>query len=157
MTPTFEYQSESVEDTLRFGRRLGQTLEAGLTIALVGPLGAGKTHLVKGLALGNGLEGADRVTSPTFVLVNEYPGRLPLHHLDVYRLKEVGEYWELGVEEMLDDGGVAVIEWADRMEHALPPDTLWVRIRLADLPDRRVFRLQATGAISRRVVEKLTS
>ena len=88
--------SASVDETLAVGELLGRLLTGGLVIGLVGPLGAGKTQLVKGMAIGNGLDDAREVTSPTFTLVHEYPGKLPLFHLDAYRLSKPEELVALG-------------------------------------------------------------
>jgi len=121
-------QTRSVEETFELGRRIGAVLPSGQVVALVGPLGAGKTQLVKGIACGNGLSDARTVTSPTFVLVNEYTGRLHLYHLDLYRLHGAEALEALGFEEMFADGAAAVVEWADRATEAMPEDTLWIRI-----------------------------
>lgn len=149
--------THSVEETLALGRALGECLVGGLAIALVGPLGAGKTHLVKGIATGNGLADTDDVTSPTFVLANEYPGRFRLHHLDLYRLRKAGEVDALGLEEMIGEDCVAVIEWADRFPNALPVDALWIRIRPGEAEGDREFTLEAPGGLGIEVIAKLLS
>ena len=114
------YRTDSPEATLDLGRRLAGRLGRGDCVALVGPLGAGKTALARGLALGLGLQDSRLVSSPTFVLVAEYPCRLPVYHLDLYRLGNPQlELADLGLDEMLAEG-VALIEWADRAGAALP-------------------------------------
>ncbi|MCC7293163.1 MAG: tRNA (adenosine(37)-N6)-threonylcarbamoyltransferase complex ATPase subunit type 1 TsaE [Phycisphaerales bacterium] len=147
--------THSVEETLALGRALGESLVAGLAIALVGPLGAGKTHLVKGIATGNGLADPDGVTSPTFVLANEYAGRFRLHHLDLYRLRQAAEVEALGLEEMTGENCVMVIEWADRFPDALPADTLWVHIRAGEAEGDREFVLEARGGLGIGVIARL--
>ncbi|MCP4251266.1 MAG: tRNA (adenosine(37)-N6)-threonylcarbamoyltransferase complex ATPase subunit type 1 TsaE [bacterium] len=131
-------ETNSPEATRALGRRLGEALRGGEVIALIGPLGAGKTQLVKGIAAGNGATDPSQVTSPTFTLVNEYPGRVDLYHLDAYRLSGGAELAALGLDEMMRDDAAVVIEWADRAEEVLPTDRLTVR-------------LEATGAESRRL------
>ncbi len=114
------FETDSVEGTVELGKALAQRLEVGDCVALIGPLGAGKTVLIRGIALGLGLPDERLVSSPTFVLVREYPGRVPIYHADLYRLAfPEAELGELGVDEMLTDG-VILIEWADRARAALP-------------------------------------
>ncbi|GAA5482514.1 tRNA threonylcarbamoyladenosine biosynthesis protein TsaE [Haloferula sargassicola] len=120
---------------------LGEEIAAGLAggevLALVGGLGAGKTHFTKGLASGLGC-GAE-ATSPTFALLHEYPGgRLPLVHLDFYRLESEDELLAIGWDELLDQGGVVVAEWADRFPDLMPPETRWLRIEPAESGGRKV-------------------
>lgn len=123
-----ELESKDVEETLEIGRRIGGFLNGGDVVGLVGPLGAGKTQLAKGLA--GGLEVTDKrqVNSPTFVLVNEYQGRLHVYHLDAYRLTHVEELRALGFEEMCDGGGVVMVEWADRVAELMVEETLWIEL-----------------------------
>ena len=124
-------------EMVALGRSLAEAMRGGEVIALTGGLGAGKTHLTKGIAAGLGCAG--EVTSPTFSLVHEYSGgRLDLAHLDFYRLESAAELAALGWDELLDLGGVVVAEWADRFPEMLPEWTRWIRIEL--LPDgcRRV-------------------
>jgi tRNA threonylcarbamoyladenosine biosynthesis protein TsaE len=109
---------------------LGETLRGGEIIELCGPLGAGKTEVAKGLALGLGVRDDEPVVSPTFVLVREYAGRLTLHHCDAYRLQTAQELLMLGVEEILDDpGAVVALEWADRFPGALAADTIRIDLQ----------------------------
>lgn len=115
---------DSVEAMLAFGREVGSSLPPGSVVALVGGLGAGKTHWTKGLVEGMGA-GAE-VTSPTFGLVHEYRGgRLPVFHFDFYRLESEGELVALGWDDYLDEGGVVVAEWADRFPGMMPEGTVW--------------------------------
>jgi len=108
-----EVETASAEETEAEGERLGRTLRRGDLLLLVGPLGAGKTTFVRGLARGAG--SGDAVASPTFVLVRNYRGRVPLAHVDLYRLDRAPELRDLGLEELLDEGAV-VVEWGDRLE-----------------------------------------
>lgn len=113
---------------MALGERIGSRLPGNLVIGLVGPLGAGKTQLVKGLASGNALDDVRIVTSPTFTLVHEYPGRLKLIHIDVYRLNSAAELAALGFDEMVQPDSCIVVEWADRVIDLLPPDRLWIEL-----------------------------
>jgi len=130
--------SHSADETRAAGERLGARLEAGAVVACIGELGAGKTCFIQGLARGLGVE--TPVTSPTFVLINEYRGRLPVHHLDAYRTDSLLEVLDLGIEEMMHGDGVTVIEWADKLLPILPAHTITVTIDgLGDEPRRIVI------------------
>lgn len=125
------------EEMEALGAALGAELPAGSVLALVGGLGAGKTRMVKGLARGAGYGG--EVTSPTFALVHEYRGgRLPLFHLDLYRLKSADELLAIGWDEFLDEGGIVIVEWADLFPELLPPATRWLRFEVLPEGGRRV-------------------
>ena len=125
----------SPEETAAAGERLAARLGPGDVVALTGELGAGKTCFVQGLVRGLGVTAG--ATSPTFVLVNEYRGRLPVHHVDVYRTRSVTELLDIGLAEMLDGDGVTLIEWADRCEALLPARTVHVHIDgIGDEPRR---------------------
>jgi tRNA threonylcarbamoyladenosine biosynthesis protein TsaE len=123
--------TSSPEETDAAGQRLGATLGSGDVVALSGELGAGKTVFVQGLVRALGVTSG--ATSPTFVLVNEYRGRLPVHHVDAYRTASLAELLDLGVEEMMDGDGVTIIEWAERLEPMLPARA--VRVRIAGVGD----------------------
>jgi len=130
--------SSSPAETQAAGERLGARLEAGAVVACVGELGAGKTCFLQGLARGLGVRSA--VTSPTFVLVNEYVGRLRVHHLDAYRTGTLSELLDIGIEEFMYGDGVTVIEWADKLLPLLPPSTITVTITgLGDEPRQIVI------------------
>jgi tRNA threonylcarbamoyladenosine biosynthesis protein TsaE len=130
--------------TEAFGRRLGALLFPNAVVALVGPLGAGKTHLTRAVAEGLGIANPAAVTSPTFTLVHEYPARLPIYHFDAYRLNGPNEFLDLGVNEYYEAGGVCLIEWADKVESALPTERLTIRLTPVD-EQRRVAEVVGTG------------
>ncbi len=120
--------SHSPAETFEFGRAFAANLRGGEVLALTGDLGAGKTHFVKGLAAGLGVE--LEVTSPTFTLIHEYSGgRLPLHHFDFYRLETEDEVLAVGLDDYLDSRAILAIEWADKFPVLLPPDTHWITFR----------------------------
>jgi len=139
-----------------YGFHLGQALFPGAVVALVGPLGAGKTHLVRAIAIGLGIANPNAVTSPTFVLIQEYPARLPIYHFDAYRLAGPDEFLELGALEYYEMGGVCLIEWADRVERALPSEHLLIQIVPVDA-DRRQFQITARGEPYARLLQELQS
>ncbi|MBI4635907.1 MAG: tRNA (adenosine(37)-N6)-threonylcarbamoyltransferase complex ATPase subunit type 1 TsaE [Candidatus Rokubacteria bacterium] len=126
MTVDTSLVSSSAEETAAAGERLGKTLGPGAVVALTGELGAGKTCFIQGVARGLGVTA--RATSPTFVLVNEYRGRLPVHHVDAYRTRSLAELQDLGLDELFDGDGVTLVEWADRLLALLPARTIHVRI-----------------------------
>lgn len=129
--------SNNVEETIGFARDWGALLQPNDVVALVGDLGAGKTHFVKGLlqALGS----TEEATSPTFTLVHEYRrGRLPLFHFDFYRLQHPSEIGQIGFDDYLEEGGVSVVEWADRFPQVFPPRTRWLRIKATSESQRTI-------------------
>lgn len=115
----FTLIAPTLSDTHEIGQELGALAEAGTVICLSGDLGSGKTALVQGLARGLGVPEDYYVTSPSYTLVNEYPGRLPLYHLDLYRIADPEDVWDLGIEDMLAAGGVMAVEWPDRLPRRL--------------------------------------
>ena len=130
--------------TESLGRRLGGLLFPGAVVALVGQLGAGKTHLTRAIAEGLGVRNPAAVNSPTFVLIQEYPARLPVYHFDAYRLSGSREFADLGVEEYFHGDGVSVVEWADKVGDAMPGERLTVTIMVTG-PTSRRFEIAATG------------
>lgn len=127
----------SAGETMALGERLGTRLEPGDVLALFGDLGAGKTTFTKGLAVGLGLE-AD-VHSPTFTLIHEHHGRIPLYHIDLYRLESELEVENIGIEEYIYGDGVTVIEWADRMKSLLPQGRLDIEFRMLGDVEREII------------------
>ena len=148
---TFTVECSSVEDTQKLGANVARCVRKGDLVALVGPLGAGKTCFVTGLASGLGVSG--RVASPSFIIARHHPGPVPLVHADAYRLSNPEEIIDAGLEDWLAEGVVA-IEWADQVADVLPSDALWVEITIVSA-DRRLVRLRATGPRSRRILECL--
>ena len=136
--------TQSTRETIQIGKRIGKLLRAGDVIALVGELGSGKTHLIKGLAAGVGVERSNRITSPSFTLIHEYQGRIPFFHVDLFRLATEGEAEELGLEEYFVRGGVTAIEWADKIAELLPKELIWISLRSLGA-ETRVIRLRGKG------------
>ena len=130
--------------TEALGRALGPLLFPGAVVALVGGLGAGKTHFVRAVAEGLGVRNPAAVTSPTFVLIQEYPARLPIYHFDAYRLNSVNEFVALGTDEYFHADGVCLVEWADRVTDALPAERLTLTFRVVSETEREVIA-EATG------------
>ena len=131
--------SKSPEETVETGRRLGLQFKGGEVVAICGPLGSGKTHLIKGIASGAADQDCARVNSPTFVIVNEYEGRLHIYHIDAYRLNSVAEFEMLGFDDFCHPGSVVLIEWADRVEQALSGvDCIRVSLEHAGETQRRI-------------------
>ena len=145
---TVEIISRSVEETIKLGEALAGGLSGGELIGLIGELGTGKTHLIKGVA--NGLAkgadddecGAEAVTSPTFTLMNEYDGRVPMIHIDAYRLENAGQLVALGFDEMVGEAAVVMVEWADRVESlVMQYEPILVRLQHRG-PTERLIRFQ---------------
>jgi len=137
-----------------FGRKLGELLFPGAVIALVGQLGAGKTHLTRAIAEGLGVANPVAVNSPTFVLIQEYPARLPIAHFDAYRLAGAREFADLGVDEYFNGNGVCIVEWADKVEATLPAAHLRIKIEIVD-ENRRAFEVTAFGERYEELLSKL--
>src|SRR5437879_3434078 len=125
--------------TEAWGRRLAGVLFGGAVVALIGPLGAGKTHLVRAIAEGLGIADSRLVSSPTFVLIQEYSARLPIYHFDAYRLHSVGEFSDLGAHEYFEGKGVCLVEWADRVEDVLSKEHLRVTLQITGETSRRII------------------
>jgi tRNA threonylcarbamoyladenosine biosynthesis protein TsaE len=139
-----QFEVANLAETEALGRRLGASLFPGAVVALIGPLGAGKTHFVRAVAEGLGIANPLAVTSPTFVLIQEYPARLPIFHFDAYRLANARDFLDLGVHEYYEAGGVCLIEWADRVWDAMPAEYLRIEIQPLD-EQRRRFLVVAEG------------
>jgi tRNA threonylcarbamoyladenosine biosynthesis protein TsaE len=148
LTPCLTLETADEAATRAFGERLGRLLAPGDVVCLAGELGAGKTMLAQGIAAGLGVD--EPVSSPTFALVQEYAGRAPIYHLDLYRLASLDELIDLGFPELWHAGGVILIEWPERIAPALPPDRL--EIHLATHPSGRRLTLAAHGRRASRVL-----
>ena len=135
--------TSSAKESSQLAAAIAELVRAGDLVLLAGDLGAGKTTFAQGFGAALGV--TERITSPTFTLVSQYSGRLELNHLDVYRLDQVDEVLDLGLAEMLDEGGVTVIEWGDTIIPALPADYLEVNLRLGEGDDDRVFEIHLVG------------
>ncbi len=143
-----KYRSNSAQDTIALGRKIGSRLKEGDVVGLIGELGTGKTWLTKGIALGLGVDSEDIVTSPSFTLVNVYEGRLPIYHMDVYRLADAADITSAGLDEYFFMEGVTILEWADRCIELLPPQHLKVTISFVDQTSRDIV---LSGSSSRAV------
>lgn len=142
------------KETMLFGEKLGRSIDRKLLICLDGDLGAGKTCMSKGIAKGLGIE--EEVTSPTFILVEEYHGRMDLYHFDVYRIDDSEELYFIGFDEYLSKEAVVVIEWANRIEEILPKERLDIVIEYVQDTGRKVD-LTALGSKAQSVLEHLMS
>ena len=141
-----DYLTHNEIETEALGETLARRLGPGDVVAYRGDLGAGNTAFTRGLARGLGCTG--RVTSPTFTVVNEYEGRLPLFHFDLYRLEGEDALYDVGWEDYLDRGGVCAVEWSEQVEEAMPPDA--VTVTLARHPERedwRVITIEGVGTL----------
>ncbi|MBQ7485236.1 MAG: tRNA (adenosine(37)-N6)-threonylcarbamoyltransferase complex ATPase subunit type 1 TsaE [Oscillospiraceae bacterium] len=131
------YLTHSESETEQLGQSLAAQLHSGSVVAFTGDLGAGKTAFTRGLARGLGYTG--RVTSPTFTIVNEYRGSLPLFHFDLYRLPDSDSLYDIGWDDYLRGGGVCAVEWSENAAEALPPDTVFVSIRRGEGECERII------------------
>lgn len=139
-----EFLTRGEAETEELGRRLAERLSPGAVVAYRGDLGVGKTAFTRGLARGLGCR--ERVTSPTFTIVNEYEGgRLPLFHCDLYRLEGAEDLFGIGWDDYLDRGGVCAVEWSERAAEVLPPETVWVTLRRC--PENENWRTAAVEGV----------
>ena len=135
--------TKSVDDTRALAGEIAALAKPGDLVVLAGDLGTGKTAFAQGFA--RGLGAGEPVTSPAFILVRTYEGRLPMIHMDVYRLDQMQELVDLGIAELLDDGGVTLVEWGDAVTPALPADFLEVRLESGTAPDDRLLTVRSVG------------
>jgi len=143
----FRFLAQCEQDTDRLGKLLAAVLPAGSVVSLIGTLGAGKTRLVQSVALALGAP-VGTVTSPTFVLLNEYrDGRLPIYHFDAYRLRDEDEFLELGPEEYFEGTGITFVEWADRVTNCLPQEHLTITIEVLGHTQREFLVTASTEAL----------
>jgi tRNA threonylcarbamoyladenosine biosynthesis protein TsaE len=152
--PTITANNE--QDTARIGAALAEVLPPGTTVALIGTLGAGKTRLVQAVAAALGVAPGS-VTSPTFVLVNEYTGgRTPIYHFDTYRLKDDDEFLELGPDEYFESSGLVFVEWADRVADLLPAERIEIKIEVVGDTERQ-FTIQGTSSKTNDVATRVAN
>ena len=137
-----QFVSHSIQETEQFGEEVAKSLRGGDVLAFTGSLGMGKTAFTRGLARGLGCCG--RVTSPTFTIVNEYDGKTPLFHFDMYRLGSSDELFDIGWDDYLARGGVCAVEWSERVSDALPDDTIYVDIARGE-EDENTRTITVTG------------
>lgn len=130
---------KSLEETQKFGVKLGNALKKGDILCLNGDLGAGKTTLTKSIGIGLGVN--EYITSPTFALINQYSGKLPVYHFDVYRLENVEEIYDLGFDEYFYGNGVCIIEWADKIEKMIPKERIVIDIEKTEDLDGRIIKI----------------
>ena len=143
MSDSFSFDSLHHEDTEKLGSILAHALTPGTTVGLVGTLGSGKTKLVQSIAIALGVD-PQSVVSPTYVILHEYPGPVNIFHFDLYRVADDDEWDELGADEILEQGGIALIEWADRFRHRMPAEWLEISIEATGQTDRR-FTFKMNG------------
>lgn len=149
-----EVLTTSPRDTEELGERLGRLLKPGILLALYGGLGGGKTCLTRGLVKGAAPGSADLVASPTFAIMNEYPGTPPVHHFDFYRLGGADDIAELGFEEYLNGNGICIVEWPERLGDLLPADHISITFGMCG-DTQRSITLEAVGDISEAVLKEL--
>jgi tRNA threonylcarbamoyladenosine biosynthesis protein TsaE len=155
MSAIWTYDARDLAATTALGQRLAELLFPGAIVALIGPLGAGKTHFVRAIVEGLGGDGR-RVSSPTFALIHEYEARLPIYHFDTYRLPNEAAFADLGTGEYFEGVGVCLVEWADRVEGVLPVEHLRVTIEVTSEAGRR-FAVEGRGDKYGAVVDALDS
>jgi len=139
------FETSSSEETIELGKRLGTVLSKGAIIAFFGDLGSGKTTMIKGVAQGLGVK--ELVKSPSFVVVTEYQGRLPVYHIDLYRISKSNELPEIGFEQYLYSDGVSLIEWAERAGNLLPESAIKVQIEITGQKQRKITILNFNQTI----------
>jgi tRNA threonylcarbamoyladenosine biosynthesis protein TsaE len=147
-------QTETTAETIRIGKSIGNRLLPGDVVALVGELGAGKTQFIKGLAAGAGIRNPAYIASPSFTLINEYPGKTTFYHVDLFRLGEEKEAEELGLEDYFQSRGITAIEWADKIPSLLPKELLLIRIAYTG-KSRRSLEIIGKGKRYEEIVNQL--
>lgn len=149
-----QLRMNSVQETIQFGTQLGQQLTGGAVLALNGDLGTGKTVLTRGIALGLGMS-MDQVSSPTFTLIQEYPGAIPLIHVDLYRLERLSEIFTLGLEEYFTPATIVIVEWAERFPQILPSDHIAICLEYGETEASRLLSVSGTGSSSIHMVANI--
>ena len=138
-----EHLTKSPAETEALGEKLAERLKPGSVVALYGPMGAGKTALTRGIARGLGI--AEGVSSPTFALIHEYEGRLPIYHFDMYRVESWDDLYSTGFFDYLDAGGVVIVEWSENIENAIPDGTIRVSLRQGKSESERIITLDGVN------------
>ncbi|OGW43477.1 MAG: tRNA (adenosine(37)-N6)-threonylcarbamoyltransferase complex ATPase subunit type 1 TsaE [Nitrospirae bacterium RBG_16_43_11] len=146
-------KTTSVKETIAIGKKLGKLMSPGDVIYLTGELGAGKTCFVKGIAEGLGIRGKD-ITSPTFIIINEYKGKIPLYHIDLYRIGVIEDLRDIGMDEIVYGKGVTAIEWAERIKDVLPDERLDITLKWVDDKTRSI-EIRAFGHHHKEILDKL--
>jgi len=148
---TYEIITRGPEQTRALGRQTGEALTRGMVLSLEGDLGCGKTVFVQGLAIGLSVPEAIYVTSPSYALIHEYPGRIPLFHVDLYRIEDPAGIDDLGLYDVLNEDNVVAIEWAERIQEALPPEGMVIRFAMVSDDTRKIsmtaYGLQAANVL----------
>jgi len=148
-------QIKNLDEAQNFGIELGQLLKPGDIVCLNGELGAGKTTLTQSIGKGLGVE--EYITSPTFTLINEYKGRVPVYHFDVYRLENVEELYDLGFDEYFYGNGISIIEWAERIKKMIPQENIVIDIENGNNQKERIFHIDGYGKRYKEIIEELRS
>ncbi|PHO06836.1 tRNA (adenosine(37)-N6)-threonylcarbamoyltransferase complex ATPase subunit type 1 TsaE [Thermoanaerobacterium thermosaccharolyticum] len=147
------FKTKSPIETEKIGFKLGNLLKRGSIVLISGELGVGKTVLTKGIAKGMGID--DYVTSPTFMIVNEHLGDIPLYHFDVYRIDDYTELYDIGYEEYFYGDGVCVIEWPEKIKPLIPEDNIFIRMDMGDTFDERTIEIVSNGEKYDEVVKEM--
>ena len=153
MNYSITIKTTSVKETIAIGKKLGKLMSPGDVIYLTGELGAGKTCFVKGIAEGLGIRGKD-ITSPTFIIINEYKGKIPLYHIDLYRIGVIDDLRDIGMDEIVYGKGVTAIEWAERIKDVLPDERLDITLKWVDDKTRSI-EIRAFGHHHKEILDKL--
>lgn len=148
------FYSLNQQETINLGKRIAKLLKPSDVVALIGELGSGKTTFTKGLALGLGIKSADKVLSPSFVLLKEYKGRIPLYHFDLYRLDKIEQLEQLGYEEYFYGQGVSAIEWAEKAKALLPAEYLKIKFFHKKI-NERLIKITGLGAKYKGLIKKI--
>ena len=151
---TYEITTLSVKETKKLGEKIGTWLQAGIVLALIGDLGSGKTSFVQGLARGLEVPNNYYITSPSYTMINEYPGRYPFFHVDLYRLEDSVDFEDIGLYDILDDNYVVAIEWADRIRRELLPDHVTIKFKISGDESREIC-MSAHGANAVNLLKKI--
>jgi tRNA threonylcarbamoyladenosine biosynthesis protein TsaE len=133
-----EYFTKSSEETITLGKKIGEVLKPGDILGFYGELGSGKTTMIKGIAIGLGVKEENLVKSPSFIMINEYKGRYPIYHIDLYRIKNTEEILSIGLDDYLYGDGVCLIEWAEKAEKELPENIIKVELEVINPEERKI-------------------